>query len=242
LIEQLEARALEYDPKELKAVMEAASPPDLELSFRPMFGGIFGYAAGQAFASLSNVGLALKMSGADHASLSELPGVKPLQYEPTDPPSKSYLLLPDAMLSDPDSLRYWIARSAAGLKPKIKKTAPKAIGEEIMPRICFVELPASNLAPTRSFYSDAFGLAFTDFGPSYSSMMTGDVDIGLQADASEATSAPLADIAVDDLETCFEAVSKAGGIITKPIFAFPGGRRFHFRDPSGNELAALKAD
>lgn len=112
----------------------------------------------------------------------------------------------------------------------------------MMSRISFVELPASDLASARSFYADAFGLAFTDFGPSYSSMMTGDVDIGLQADASEATSAPLVVVAVDDLEASFEAVGKAGGVITKPIFAFPGGRRFHFRDPSGNELAASKAD
>lgn len=110
-----------------------------------------------------------------------------------------------------------------------------------MSRICFVELPASDLSSTRSFYSDAFGLAFTDYGPSYSCTVTGDVDIGLQADASEASSAPLAVIAVDDLEAAFDAVSKAGGVITKPIFAFPGGRRFHFRDPGGNELAALKA-
>jgi predicted enzyme related to lactoylglutathione lyase len=112
----------------------------------------------------------------------------------------------------------------------------------MMSRICFVELPASGLASARSFYTDAFGLAFTDFGPSYSCTLTGDVDLGLQADASEATSAPLAVIAVDDLEASLDAVSKAGGVITKPIFAFPGGRRFHFRDPSGNELAALKAD
>ena len=117
---------MEHDPKALQAVMEAASPPDLDLAFRPMFGGIFGYAAGQAFASLSNVGLALKMTGADHAALSEAPGVKPLRYEPDDPPSKSYLLLPDAMLSDPDSLRSWIARSAAGLKPKSSRRKPVA--------------------------------------------------------------------------------------------------------------------
>ena len=109
-------------------------------------------------------------------------------------------------------------------------------------RISFVELPASNLASSRSFYADAFGLAFTDFGPSYACTLTGDVDLGLQADASEATSAPLAVIAVDDLEAALEAVGKAGGTITKPIFAFPGGRRFHFRDPGGNELAALKSD
>lgn len=116
---------MEHDPKKLQAVMEAASPPDLELGFRPMFGGIFGYAAGQAFASLSNVGLALKMTGADHAALSEVPGVEPLRYEPDDPPSRSYLLLPDAILSDPDGLRSWMARSAAGLKPTKKKPRKK---------------------------------------------------------------------------------------------------------------------
>jgi TfoX/Sxy family transcriptional regulator of competence genes len=107
--------------------MEAASPPELELGFRPMFGGIMGYAAGQVFASLSNVGLALKMTDADHAALSEVPGVTPLRYEPDDPPSKSYLLLPDTMVSNSDSLRFWMARSAAGLKPKAKKPRKKPV-------------------------------------------------------------------------------------------------------------------
>jgi len=116
-----------HDPKELQALMETASPPDLELGFRPMFGGIMGYAAGQVFASLSNVGLALKMTGADYAALSEVPDVKPLRYEPDDPPSKSYLLLPNAMLSDPDSLRSWMARSAACLKPMTKKPRKKPV-------------------------------------------------------------------------------------------------------------------
>ena len=116
---------MEHDPKQLQAVTAAASPPDLELGFRAMFGGIMGYAGGQAFASLSNVGLALKMTGTDHSALSEVPDVKPLRYEPDDPPSKTYLLLPDAMLSDPDGLRSWIARSAAGLKPTIKKPRKK---------------------------------------------------------------------------------------------------------------------
>ena len=127
MIEQRWGAEVEYDPKELQAVMEAASPPDLELGFRPMFGGIMAYAGGQAFASLSNVGLALKMSGADHVGLSEVPDVKPLRYEPGDPPSKSYLLLPDAMLSNPDSLRSWMARSAAGLKPTTRKPRKKPL-------------------------------------------------------------------------------------------------------------------
>jgi TfoX/Sxy family transcriptional regulator of competence genes len=121
---------VKHDPKELQAIFEAASSPDLELGFRPMFGGIFGYAAGQAFASLSNVGLALKMTGADHAALSAVSDVKPLRYEPGDPPSKTYLLLPDAMLSDPDSLRLWITRSAAGSRPKTKKPSKKPLESE----------------------------------------------------------------------------------------------------------------
>jgi uncharacterized protein len=111
-----------------------------------------------------------------------------------------------------------------------------------MSRINFIELPSSKLSSSRRFYRDAFGLTFTDFGPTYSCTMTGDVDLGLQADAAEATAAPLAVIAVDDLEKALAAVQKAGGTITRPVFAFPGGRRFHFRDPSGNELAAMQAD
>jgi len=57
----------------------------------------------------------------------DVPDVKPLRYEPDNPPSKSYLLLPDAMLSDPDSLRSWMARSAAGLKPTSKKPRKKPL-------------------------------------------------------------------------------------------------------------------
>jgi TfoX/Sxy family transcriptional regulator of competence genes len=123
-----------YDPKALKSVMEAASPPDLDLRFRAMFGGILSYANGQPFASLSNVGLALKMSGDDHTALSALPGVKPLRYEPDQPQSKSYLVLPDDMLSDHVALRSWIARSAAGLqlahlKPAVKKSRQTSKGQ-----------------------------------------------------------------------------------------------------------------
>jgi predicted enzyme related to lactoylglutathione lyase len=111
-----------------------------------------------------------------------------------------------------------------------------------MARINFVELPVSDLAETKTFYAAAFEWNLTDFGPSYSCTLKGDVDIGLQADSEEATLAPLAVIAVDDLSKTLEAVRDAGGTITKPIFAFPGGRRFHFLDPSGNELAAMQAD
>jgi uncharacterized protein len=109
-------------------------------------------------------------------------------------------------------------------------------------RICFVELPAAATGPAKLFYAAAFGFAMTDFGPNYSCTMTGDVDLGLQADAKEASRAPLPVIQVESLEATETEVKRAGGVITKPTFSFPGGRRFHFRDPAGNELAAMQPD
>jgi predicted enzyme related to lactoylglutathione lyase len=109
-------------------------------------------------------------------------------------------------------------------------------------RICFVELPTASIGAARAFYAHAFGFAMTDFGPTYSCTMTGDVDLGLQGDAQEAPRAPLPVIQVESLETTETEVRRAGGVITKAAFSFPGGRRFHFRDPAGNELAAMQPD
>lgn len=109
-----------------------------------------------------------------------------------------------------------------------------------MARANFIELPSRDIQAAKEFYAGIFGWQLTDFGPSYACTMMGDVDIGLQGDAKEATQAPLAVIAVDDLEATLQAVTRAGGKITQPIFSFPGGRRFHFRDPNGNELAVMQ--
>jgi predicted enzyme related to lactoylglutathione lyase len=111
-----------------------------------------------------------------------------------------------------------------------------------MARINYVELPAADLGAAKHFYAEAFGWALTDYGPTYSCTVTGDVGMGLQGDGKAATAQPLAVIAVDDLDATLAAVTRAGGVVTVPIFGFPGGRRFHFRDPNGNELAAWKAD
>jgi uncharacterized protein len=105
-------------------------------------------------------------------------------------------------------------------------------------RLDYVELPTHDLARSHDFYEKAFGWTLASYGPTYSATTTGDVDIGLQADRSDATRAPLPIIQVRDLEVALAAVQRAGGQISKPIFSFPGGQRFHFRDPSGNELAA----
>lgn len=109
-----------------------------------------------------------------------------------------------------------------------------------MARLTYLELPVSDLAATKAFYAAAFGWDFTDFGPSYASTMSGDTDIGLQGDVEEQTAAALPVIAVTHLETAEAAVRAAGGEITLAIFAFPGGRRFHFRDVSGHELAVMQ--
>ena len=109
-------------------------------------------------------------------------------------------------------------------------------------RICFVELPTAAIGPTRSFYAAAFGLEMTAFGPTYACTMSGTVDLGLQADPTEATRAPLTVIEVSSLEAAEAAVRAAGGRITKAAFSFPGGRRFHFEDPAGNELAAMQPE
>ena len=109
-------------------------------------------------------------------------------------------------------------------------------------RIDYVELPTATAHElTRAFYAKAFGWNFTDFGPDYSAMTTGDVDVGLNGQPEEALSAPLPVVRVSDLEAAFDAVTKAGGTIAKPIFSFPGGRRFHFIDPSGSELAVWQS-
>ena len=111
-----------------------------------------------------------------------------------------------------------------------------------MARPNFVELPTTDLVKAKAFYEAVFGWNLTDFGPTYACTMTGDVDIGLQADAAEASQAPLPVICVADLAVAHAAVFKAGGCVVKPIFAFPGGRRFQFRDPRGNELAVMSLD
>ena len=111
-----------------------------------------------------------------------------------------------------------------------------------MARLNYVELPVRDVAAARAFYETAFGWTLTEFGPTYAATMTGDTDIGLQGDASEATKAPLPVIEVDDLEAALDAVTQAGAEIVRPIFAFPGGRRFQFLDPGGNEIACVKGD
>ncbi len=110
-------------------------------------------------------------------------------------------------------------------------------------RIDYVELPSATAHElTRAFYAKAFGWDFADYGPTYSATTNGTTDVGLQGDPGEALSAPLPVIRTENIDEAFDAVGKAGGVIARPIFRFPGGRRFHFIDPSGSELAVWQIE
>jgi predicted enzyme related to lactoylglutathione lyase len=111
-----------------------------------------------------------------------------------------------------------------------------------MARLNYLELPVIDTTRAKDFYGAAFGWAFSDFGPSYSATTSGDTDIGFQADPAQRTAAALPVIEVADVEAALAAVEAAGGRVTMPVFAFPGGRRFHFADPDGHELAVMQVD
>ena len=104
-------------------------------------------------------------------------------------------------------------------------------------RIDYIELPATDVARTRRFYADAFGWQFTDYGPDYTSFMDGRLAGGLRKAEAPEPGGVLVVIFAVDLEAVERRVRDAGGRIVKPTFSFPGGRRFHFEDPSGNVLA-----
>ncbi len=108
-----------------------------------------------------------------------------------------------------------------------------------MARISYVELPVKQVAGVRDFYAGAFGWAFTDFGPDYAATTGGDVDLGINGSDDQPIAQVLALVEVDDLEAALGKVVQAGGEVTAPIFPYPGGRRFHFRDPAGNELGVF---
>lgn len=107
-------------------------------------------------------------------------------------------------------------------------------------KINYVEFPAADLAATKAFFQAAFGWSFVDYGPDYASFSDQGLDGGFfKSTLSARTESGSALIVLysDDLEATLAKVERAKGRILKPIFAFPGGRRFHFQEPSGNELA-----
>jgi predicted enzyme related to lactoylglutathione lyase len=104
-------------------------------------------------------------------------------------------------------------------------------------RVDYIEFRSTNIAETKRFYSDVFGWEFTDYGPEYTSFTDGRLSGGFAAAQDVTVGGPLVVLYSTDLEAVETRVRKSGGQIVRKIFEFPGGRRFHFADPSGNELA-----
>ncbi len=104
--------------------------------------------------------------------------------------------------------------------------------------IDYIEFTVLDMAQSQAFYKAAFGWAFTDYGPNYAGIRIGDREVGgLEAAEELRTGGPLVILYSNDLLASLAEVRSAGGTVVKEPFDFPGGRRFHFADPSGNELA-----
>ena len=107
-------------------------------------------------------------------------------------------------------------------------------------KINYVEFHAKDLPATKAFFQTAFGWSFVDYGPEYTSFSDQGIDGGFfQSDleSSSEKGAALVILYSNQLEATLAKVEQAGGSIIKPIYSFPGGRRFHFTEPSGNEFA-----
>ena len=107
-------------------------------------------------------------------------------------------------------------------------------------KINYIEIPVKNIAVTKAFFIEVFGWSFVDYGPDYCSFAAQGVDGGFFTSdlvVSTKNGSPLIVLYSNALEATLDKIEQAGGNIIKPIFSFPGGRRFHFSDPNGNELA-----
>jgi hypothetical protein len=107
-------------------------------------------------------------------------------------------------------------------------------------KINYVEFPAKDVAATKVFFADVFGWTFVDYGPDYTAFSDAGIDGGFfKSDLAVSTEKGSALIVFysEGLEETQAKIAAAGGSIIKPIFSFPGGRRFHFGDPNGNEYA-----
>lgn len=107
-------------------------------------------------------------------------------------------------------------------------------------KIDYVEFPAKDISATKNFFQKAFGWEFKDYGPDYTAFSEQGLNGGFYHSplkSSRDAGAALIVLYSNDLEATQGKVERAGGEISTPIFSFPGGRRFHFLEPSGNELA-----
>ncbi len=103
-------------------------------------------------------------------------------------------------------------------------------------RLDYIEFPSTSRERTSAFFRAAFGWGRVSYGPDYDAVTEAGIDGGIDQSAGR-VAATMAVVRTDDLDAAEARVLAAGGVITQPQFDFPGGRRFHFREPGGNELA-----
>ena len=103
--------------------------------------------------------------------------------------------------------------------------------------INYVEFKANDLEQTKQFYQQIFGWVFTDYGPTYTAFTESGLEGGFEKSDDPITNGALIVLYHKNLADTERKIIQAGGTISVPVFSFPGGRRFHFLDPSGNELA-----
>ena len=107
-------------------------------------------------------------------------------------------------------------------------------------KVNYIEIPSKNIEVTKAFFSEAFGWSFVDYGPEYTAFSDEGIDGGFfKSELSISTNKGSALVVFysNSLEQTQLKIENSGGSIIKPIFPFPGGRRFHFTDPNGNEYA-----
>jgi len=107
-------------------------------------------------------------------------------------------------------------------------------------KINYIEFPAKDIEATKAFFTSAFGWSFVDYGPEYVAFSDAGIDGGFfKSDLNVSTDNGSALIVFysNDLEKTLSKIESAGGSIIKPVYSFPGGHRFHFSDPNGNEYA-----
>ncbi len=103
--------------------------------------------------------------------------------------------------------------------------------------INYIEFKADDLEVIKEFYAKVFHWTFTDYGSTYAAFSDSGLEGGFEKSDAEIVNGVLVVLYHEDLEGVKNRILKGNGVITKEIFSFPGGRRFHFMDPAGNELA-----
>mgnify|MGYP001600920600 CR=1 FL=1 len=104
----------------------------------------------------------------------------------------------------------------------------------------YFEIPSADTAGSRAFFSQAFGWSMVDYGGTYTEVRDAGLVWGINADAGDRSAAPVGVIRTADIAKAEQAVVAAGGIITRPAYDYPGGKRLFFREPGGAEFAVYE--